>query len=210
MKRLGLFGGTFDPVHNAHLRLALELKQLCQLDAMHLVPAHIPPHRGQPHCSPKQRTAMLQLALSHCPHLSVDSRELHRHSPSYTVDTLAEVKRDVGDDVALYLCIGVDSLQNLHTWHRWQSLFDYANLVVSMRPGYTPPSSGPVAEFIAGRRVDARAIAASPAGKIMLAQTSLLEISASYIRAEIAAGRSAQFLLPDLVWQYIVDNGLYC
>lgn len=209
MKLLGLFGGTFDPIHIAHLRMALELKQLCGIDDMRLLPAHIPPHRAQPHCSALQRADMLKLALSECPELSVDTRELDRDQPSYTVDTLSQLATEVADDVALCWCVGGDSLVNLPSWHRWQDLFALANLVVAVRPGYHLPESGPMAELIAQHQVNPEQLGQYRRGKIVIAPTSLLDISATGIRAEISAGRSAQFLLSEPVRRYIDRNNLY-
>lgn len=209
MKRLGLFGGTFDPIHNAHLRLALELKQLADLDEMRLLPAHIPPHRATPDCSSEQRLRLLQLAVQQCPQLQVDERELKRHTPSYTVDTLSELAAEVGGEVSLCWCIGGDSLVNLPTWHRWQDLFGLANIIVAARPGYQLPEEGPMAECLAQRQIDMAQLAEHRAGKIVIAPTSLLDISATYIRRELAAGRSAQFLMPEAVLETIQQQGLY-
>ncbi len=210
MQRLGLFGGTFDPVHNAHLRLALELKQHCQLEQMHLLPAHIPPHKQTPSATPEQRLQMLQLALADCTELGIDSRELRRHQPSYTVDTLAEIRAEVGDDVCLCWAVGGDSLAGLHRWHRWRELFDCANLIVAVRPGYQQPSAGPVAEFLQTAQItEPEQLAKHACGKVLIAELSQLSISATQIREQIRAGGSAQFLMPDAVWRFIQTQQLY-
>ena len=209
MKSLGLFGGTFDPVHNAHLRLALELKHHCGLDEMRLMPAHIPPHKGIPSATPEQRLTMLQLATGDCSELLIDTRELARDCPSYSVETLRDLRSELGSEVSLSLAVGGDSLMNLHTWHRWQELFDYAHLIVAVRPGYHRPSSGPVAELLAQAEIAPAQLHDVSCGRVVIAELSQLAISATQIRTEIAAGRSAQFLLPDAVWKYITEQGLY-
>ncbi|WP_317931284.1 nicotinate-nucleotide adenylyltransferase [Halioxenophilus sp. WMMB6] len=209
MKRLGFFGGTFDPVHIAHLRLALELKAYCQLDEMRLLPAHIPPHKGVPSATPSQRLAMLQLAIQHCPELSLDTRELLRDCPSYSVETLAQLRAELGPQVSISLAVGGDSLANLHTWHRWRELFQYAHLIVAVRPGYQRPQSGPVAELLADSEVEVGQLHQVSHGGVVVAELSQLAVSATAIREQIASGYSAQFLLPDPVWHYIQQHRLY-
>lgn len=207
--RIGLFGGTFDPIHLAHLRMAIELKQACCIDDMRLLPAHIPPHKSAPAVNPERRLAMLQLALRYCPELSIDGRELRRNAPSYTVDTLEELAHEAPSPTSLCLCIGADSLVNLPTWHRWRRVLELANIVVAVRPGYAIPKSGPIAELLASQRITSAELNEHRAGKLVIVDTTLMAISATQIRTEIAAGRSAQFWVPDCVWRYIQQHGLY-
>lgn len=209
MKTLALFGGTFDPVHNGHLRMALELKQSLPLDEMRLLPSHRPPHRDQPGCSSADRAAMVALAIDACPALALDCRELERDAPSYMVDTLAEVRREVGDQVALILAMGMDSLVNLDTWHRWQALTDYAHLLVVARPGYTPPAQGPIAGLLARCQREVDDLRRCSHGYIAITTQTLLPISATAIRDQIGRGLSPEFLLPDAVWRYIQRHQLY-
>ncbi len=206
---IGLFGGTFDPVHNGHLRMALELYQRLQMDEMRLLPAHRPPHRDTPRCSSADRAAMVKLALADCPVLTVDERELLADRPSWTVDTLAQLRQELGNEVSLCWCVGMDSLVNLHTWSRWQQLLDYAHLVVAARPGWALPADGEVAQWLQQHQGDETDLRQLPAGRVVLVQQTLLEISATDIRAQVAAGLSPQFLLPEAVWRYINDKGLY-
>ena len=121
-KTLGLFGGTFDPIHIGHLRMALELKQQLALDEMRLVPCHRPPHRGQPNASSQERVDMLALALKDCPELVVDTREVNRDRPSYTVETLRELRAELGSELSLVLCMGADAFAGLASWFCWPSL----------------------------------------------------------------------------------------
>ena len=205
---IGYFGGTFDPVHLGHLRLALELKQQLPLDEMHLLPCHLPPHRPTPGATSAQRVAMLELALADCPELQLDKRELERDTPSYTYDTLAELRAELGADVSLVFCMGTDSYAQLHTWHRWRELLDLAHLLVVARPGWELPDEGPLADLLA-KRGELCDLRAAPAGRLVLTATRLLPISASEIRQLVAADLSPQFLLPDNVWHYIRTQGLY-
>ncbi len=210
MRRIiGLFGGTFDPVHNGHLRMALELQQRLQLDEMRLLPCHQPPHRDAPGRSSSQRLAMVEAALESCPQLSVDGRELRRRSPSYSVDTLAELRCELGPEVSLCWCVGMDSLATFHLWHRWRDLLDYAHLVVVGRPGWQPPAEEPLASWMRARLAAPTQLRQAPAGALVLADATMLDISATSIRAAIAAGYSAQFLVPDSVWSFIKNNQLY-
>lgn len=208
-KCIGFFGGTFDPIHLGHLRLALELKQQLALDEMHLLPCYIPPHRASPSVDAQQRLAMLQLALADCIDLRWDARELQREKPSYTYDTLSELRAELGADVSLSWCMGMDSFAGLDSWHRWQELIGLAHLVVVTRPGWAQPVTGPIADLVAQHRANADAIHTSAAGKLVILEQRLLPISATEIRAQIRAGESPQFLLPDAVWNYIRAQGLY-
>lgn len=208
-KCLGIFGGTFDPIHIGHLRLAVELKQQLVLDEMHLLPCYLPPHRATPGASAAQRVEMLQLALQDCSGLQVDTRELRRDQPSYTVDTLTELRAELGAQVSLVLCMGMDSLCSLDTWHEWQQLIRLAHIVVVERPGYWLPTVGPVADLVRRHRADADVIHAVAAGGLVVMAPRLLPVSATDIRAQINAGQSPQFLLPDAVLNYIKSQQLY-
>lgn len=206
---IGLLGGTFDPVHNAHLRMALELKQQLGLDEMRLLPCHQPPHRDQPQRSSDDRAAMVRLAVESCDQLSIDERELERDKPSYTVDTLLELRQQLGNRVSLCWCVGMDSLVNLSSWHRWRELLHVAHLVVTARPGWQLPIDGEVGRWLNDHRADAAQLKQSACGSVVVCEMSQLAISATAIRATIADGNSAQYLMPEVVWRYIQDNDLY-
>ena len=142
--------------------------------------------------------------------LVADDRELRREGLSYTVATLAQLRGDLGSDVALCLCIGMDSLVNLHTWQRWRELSDYAHIVVAARPGWQLPEVGPVAEWLAGRCTnDPQLLSQSPSGCVLVEAMTLLPVSATQIREDLAAGSSVRYLVPDAVIQYIHQHGLY-
>jgi nicotinate-nucleotide adenylyltransferase len=206
---IGIFGGTFDPVHIGHLRLAVELKQQLALDDMFLVPCYLPPHRATPGANAAQRVEMLQLALQDCTALQVDTRELRRDQPSYTVDTLTELRAELGTQVSLVLCMGMDSFCALDRWHEWQQLIRLAHIVVVERPGYELPEFGPVAELVRRHRAAVDVIHIAAAGAVVIVAPRLLPVSATEIRAQINAGQSPQFLLPDAVLNYIYSQQLY-
>ncbi len=206
---IGFFGGTFDPIHLGHLRLALELKQQLALDEMRLLPCYIPPHRASPSVDAQQRLRMLQLALTDCAELDWDARELQREKPSYTYDTLCELRAEFGAEASLSWCMGMDSFATLDSWHRWQELIGLAHLVIVARPGWETPAIGPVAELIAQHRADVGGIRTAAAGNLVILEQRLLPISATEIRAQIQADESPQFLMPDAVLNYIRAQGLY-
>jgi nicotinate-nucleotide adenylyltransferase len=196
MKPIVLFGGTFDPVHIAHLRVALEAAEI--LDAhVRLMPANTPPHRPAPVASAAQRTAMLERAVAGQWRLSVDARELNRSGPSYTVDTLVELRSELPREQPIAILLGDDAFVGLPTWHRWRELFELAHIVVMTRPGHGGDPPRELTDEIAQRLMDADAIARTPAGHIVQIAVTPLEISASHVRRILAEGRDARWLLPD-------------
>ena len=214
---VGLFGGTFDPVHIGHLRTAVELRKVLSLSEMRLIPSACPPHRTQPDSSAEHRLAMLQLALGHGlgsntaePKLIADDRELRREGPSYTMDTLTEVRAEIGTKTPLFLCIGMDSLIELNQWHRWRELTSMAHIVVAARPGWHLPKSGEVLKFVREHRATSiEQLQETPAGKILMMEMTLLPISATGIRQALQRGESIRYLVPDQVIDYIRQHQLY-
>lgn len=195
MKPLALFGGTFDPVHLGHLSVAWEAAEL--LDAeVRLMPAHVPPHKPAPLANAEQRVAMLHAALQKQGRLAVDTRELRRGGPSYTYDTLCELRAEVGAR-PLVLLLGVDAFAGLPSWHRWRELFEVAHLGVLSRPGVEPELPHTLWTEIEARRTDDVAeLHAHPAGRVIELAVTPLEISATRIRELLAAGRDPRYLLP--------------
>ncbi len=210
MKAIGIFGGTFDPVHIGHLRTAVELRQLLNLEVMHLLPCADPPHRDQPMVSAEHRFAMLQRALVAEPGLLADDREMRRGGLTYTVDTLREMRAEYGPDAALCLCLGMDSLVNLHSWHRWCDIVEFAHIVVACRPGWHLPESGPVAGLLADRLVNsADMLHHAPSGHVLVAEMTLLPIAATWIRTQLMNAQSVRYVVPDPVIEYIERHHLY-
>lgn len=208
---IGVFGGTFDPVHNGHLRPVLEVTQALGLAQVRLIPCHIPPHRGPPWASPAQRLTLLHAAVQGEPRFIVDERELQRAGPSYTVDTLLSLRAELGT-VPLCLMLGMDAFCHLPTWHRWSELIGLAHLIVMHRPGWSPPAHGAVATLLAQHGVNEKtgaALRTAPAGHVLLWPVAQLEISATGIRAQLQAGQSPRYLLPDAVLQIIEQQGWY-
>lgn len=204
MKPLAILGGTFDPVHIGHLCVAWEASEL--LDAeVRLVPASVPPHRPPPVASVAQRVAMLRVALAGQDRLGLDLRELERAGPSYTVDTLAELRAEHGAR-PLVLLMGADAFAGLTSWHRWPELFDLAHVGVLSRPGDPPAWPEALHSAVNGRRVETvDALHARPAGCVMWLDVTPLAISATRIRDLLADGRLPRYLLPDGLFD---DSGL--
>lgn len=205
-----MFGGTFDPIHFGHLRLAEELGEQLSLDPVRLIPARVPPHRGDPTVSAADRLRMVQLAVAGNSRLVVDDREIRREGPSYTVDTLGELRAELGAGQPLWLMLGADAFAALMTWSRWERLFDLAHIVVATRPGYAldfdtlPEPLGTLARARFNQRPGPAA-----AGTVLTREISALDISASTIRRTLAEGRSVRYLIPDSVLDYIEGRRLY-
>jgi nicotinate-nucleotide adenylyltransferase len=211
---LAAFGGTFDPVHLGHLRVAADTAAALRLPEVRLIPSQTPVHRSAPGATGAQRLAMLRLAVADWPGLTVDARELERDTPSYTVLTLESLWAEHPGTPILWL-IGIDAFLALPTWRDWTRLFDLAHFVVLNRPGT------PVAQALDARRApwalprltqSADDLRKAPAGRIHLHTVAPQPISASAIRARIAAGASddeLRQLLPASVLAYIRSNRLY-
>ncbi|SEI42823.1 nicotinate-nucleotide adenylyltransferase [Frateuria terrea] len=200
MRPLAVLGGTFDPVHIAHLAVAWEASEL--LDAeVRLMPASIPPHRPPPVADATSRVAMLRAALRGQDRLGLETRELARGGPSYTVDTLAELRAEERNR-PLILLLGADAFTGLPGWHRWRELFEVAHLGVLSRPGMTHDWPAELAREMATRQVgDPRRLHEQPAGKVVELMVTPLEISSTRIRDLLAAGREPRFLLPEALFQ---------
>lgn len=206
---IGIFGGTFDPVHFGHLRPVLEVLEELDFAEIRLIPCHIPPHRAQPQLGSDRRLELLETAVADVPRLKVDDRELRRDGPSYSVDTLASLRREF-PDTPLCLIVGMDSFLGLPSWHRWRELVDYAHLVVLDRPGSVMPETGELADWLAERRINTpQRLGTTAAGAVYFHPVTQLDISATKIRQLIADGREPRFLMPEAVWRRIEAEGLY-
>lgn len=209
MRAIGIFGGTFDPIHYGHLRTAFELLQALRLAELRLVPAGRPPHRDAPLCDADRRLEMLRAAAAGQPGFVVDDRELRRDGPSYTVTTLRELRAEVPAR-PLCLIVGMDAFLGLPEWHEWREILRLAHLVVAHRPGWSAPGAGLLGELLAERGTARVAdLHASPAGRIHVRAVTQLEISSTELRELIVAGRDPRYLLPDAVRTIIRDTGCY-
>ena len=210
---MGILGGTFDPIHYAHLRLAEELCDALGLAQVRIIPASVPPHRAAPRVTSEHRLEMARLAVRGNARFLLDDRECKRQGPSYTVDTLQELRAELGANAALCLLMGVDAFLALTTWSRWQQLFELAHVVIAHRPGFSLDVDAlpqALAEQVKSRwagKVDV--LRGHPAGAVVRQAVTPLDISATAIRAEIRDGRSPRYLLPDSVLDYIHRNQLY-
>ncbi len=206
---IGILGGTFDPVHFGHLRPALDIRQALGLDEIRLIPCHIPPHRPQPHASVEQRTAMLRIAIEGSAGFVVDEREVEREGPSYSFDTLASLRKDLPGKT-LCMLVGMDAFRGLTAWHRWRELLNNCHIVIMTRPQAIFPQEGELADFIQRHRAhDAGMLRAQSSGLLWFQEVTQLEISGTRLRAMLAAGEPADFLLPDGVLDFINKEGLY-
>lgn len=209
-KSIAVFGGTFDPIHHGHLRSAVELREVLGADEFRLMPSHQPPLRDRPGASSELRLAMVSRAIAGEPGLAVEARELRRDGPSYSADTLGEIRRECGEEAALVFIVGSDAFNHLHRWRHWQEIFSVAHMLVLQRPDYPLQPVEALREFLAPRWVEeVEALRRRPHGNICRLELAQLAISATDIRQRIAEGRSVRYLLPDDVIQIIDDQRLY-
>jgi nicotinate-nucleotide adenylyltransferase len=206
---IGILGGTFDPVHNGHLRAALEFRDLAGLSEVRLIPVGTPPHRDHPRVEGAVRARMLRAAIEGLDGLRVDERELTRFGPSYTVDTLAELRKELPDK-SLCLIIGMDQFAALDQWHEWRRIFDLAHVCVADRAMSDVRLSKPLEQLLASLAVEAPTqLHAQRSGHVFVGQMPRLDISSTRIRTLLAGGHDPRFLLPDSVLDIIGAEKIY-
>ena len=208
-KRIGMLGGTFDPVHIGHLRSALEVAENYALDQLLLIPNAQPPHRGMPQVSPQQRLAMVQLAVEGVELLSVDDRELRRDKPSWSIDTLLSLRAELEEQDQLLLILGWDAFCGLPSWHRWDELLEHCHILVLQRPDADIESPQALRDLVAAKSVNDPHALQGPSGQIAFVWQTPLAISATQIRQLLATQRCVRYLVPDAVFKYIYAHGLY-
>ena len=208
---IAIFGGTFDPVHFGHLRSAVEVREALGVDSVKLVPSFVPPHRGAPVSTPRQRLDMLRLSVQNVPGLEVDTRELDREGASYAVDTLRSIREEQGEDIPLTMIIGSDAFCSLHEWHDWRHLLDYAHIAVIERPRYADSEiAAELRTFTVNKFVnDPLCLRTRPSGFLCRLRLTPIDISATMVRDIFSYNRSPAFLMPDEVIFYIRKHGLY-
>ena len=206
---IGIFGGTFDPVHTGHLRTAHELLTGLELAEVRFIPSRLPPHRPPTVAPEALRLRMLEAALDGLPSFRVDDRELRRPGLSYMVETLTSLRAELGSQ-PLCLLLGLDAFVGVPAWHRWRELPELAHIVVARRPGIAGEIDGEAGDLLRSRVItDRRALATSPAGRVLMLDVTQLEISSSAIRRLVEAGEDPRFLVPDAVRELILKTHIY-
>jgi nicotinate-nucleotide adenylyltransferase len=211
----GIYGGTFDPIHFGHLRIAEELCDMIGFRKISFVPSGIPRLRQAPAASGDHRAAMVRLAIENNPRFELDTREINRPGVTATVQTLREYQQEAGDNAALCFILGIDAFTKIDHWTEWPELFNLCHFIIVPRPGFTSLretrqlSAAVQQELFSRHIVNGSDLALQSSGFIYTAQTSMLEISASQIRTLLSAGKSARYLLPEKVLGYIKSNRLY-
>jgi nicotinate-nucleotide adenylyltransferase len=207
---VALLGGTFNPIHFGHLNLANCLVDYLQVESVRMIPCAIPPHRETPSVSAEQRLAMLQLAIDDHPLLTSDDLELRKSTPSYSIETVQQIRQQVGEETPLFFCIGMDSLLTIDSWHHWQQLLDYCHLAICPRPGYKLPIKGHLAEWIEQNLCDdIDRIKTLAQGCLHLCKIPLKDISSTAIRDSIKCAQSIDHLTPKSVVNFITKHSLY-
>lgn len=214
--RTALLGGSYDPVHRGHVALGEYFATLLQVDQLRVIPTGLPWQKASLKASAQQRADMLALAFAGRPFsVAVDMQEITRGAqglPTYTIDTLRQVRGELGPLASVSFLMGADQLQRLDTWHEWQALFDYAHICVAARPGYDLATAGlppTVAQAFSSRLGTPQQIRNTPHGLTYLAQDFAVDISATQIRAALQRGEKADSLIPPLVLDYIEQHNLY-
>jgi nicotinate-nucleotide adenylyltransferase len=212
---IGIFGGTFDPIHHGHLRLAQEALEQCGFSAVRFIPSGTPPHRSAPLAAAEHRLHMVQLAIHGQPGFALDDREAYRTDKCYSVDTFSALRAELGATQPLCLLLGSDAFLQLHTWHQWQQLFELTHIVVMQRPGR--PVGNAIAQADENLRQQyqtrlaptPRLLHETASGHIVVLDMPQLDISATDIRSRAAQNKNLRYLLPDAVAHYIKINQLY-
>ena len=194
--------------------MAQELASSLGLSQVRFIPSGAPPHREAPQADAAHRQAMVSLAIADNPLFKLDSREIHKTTPCYTVETLTELRAEIDAEQPLCLLLGADAFLNLPTWHRWRELFILAHVVVAHRPGYSAETWRSAMDYELllewqQRQTQPSTDLQAPAGKIVAVTMTALDISASRIRQLLESGQSPRYLLPDIVLDYINTNLLY-
>ena len=206
---IGIFGGTFDPIHYGHLRTAFEMLQVLRFDEVRFIPCGDPPHRGITYADAELRYRMVDAAIKGQEGFLSDDRELRREGPSYSIDTLTDLREEFPER-SLGLIVGMDAFLELPKWHRWDEILNFAHIVVAHRPGWRVPDIGELGNLIAENgthRVDD--LHEVTHGRIHIHAATQLEIASTEIRDLVATGRDPRFLMPDAVRDVIKQTNLY-
>lgn len=212
-KKIGVLGGTFNPIHFGHLRIAEEIAENLALDEVRLIPSAQPPHKAAPQVSAEHRANMVKLAIQNNPKFVLDDCELKRTGASYTVDTLIELRKKLGTQASLFLIMGSDAFTHLNTWHRWQEILDYCHIVLVQRPQHENFIDHLSAEmkifFESHSQKTLLDLPKNPSGSIITQTITPLAISSTNIRERLQNKKSVRYLLPKNVSNYIETHQLY-
>lgn len=211
MKTIGILGGTFNPVHFGHLRMAQELANALKLDEVRFIPAANPPHKTTPTISAEHRAAMVRLGIADNPIFTFDERELHRTGTSYTIDTLQSLRDELGAKISITLFMGSDAFTKFDTWHRWQEIIQFCHIALVQRPRANTHKLPEVLENFLHQHYTEHSddMHTSPAGFVTMQKITALDISSTAIRHALQHQNSARYLMPDSVIAYIYDHHLY-
>jgi nicotinate-nucleotide adenylyltransferase len=212
LKLIGLLGGTFNPIHFGHLRMAQELADALNLAEIRFIPSANPPHKAAPIVSAQQRAEMVQLAIADNPLFKLDTRELNRQGASYTIDTLISLREELGEICSLCLIMGSDAFSKLDSWHRWDELLNYCHIVLVQRPDSQTQQkiSDQLTAFLTNHYTEnSNDLTEKSAGYIHMQHITAQDISATKIREMLATGKSTQYLVPDKVLAFIKQQHLY-
>jgi nicotinate-nucleotide adenylyltransferase len=213
---IGLLGGTFNPIHFGHLRMAQELAESLNLDEVRFIPSANPPHKPAPTVSAEHRAAMVQLAIANNPLFKFDDRELHRTSvdnmPSYTIDTLQSLRSELGENASLVLFMGSDAFTKFNTWHRWDEIIQLCHITLVQRPltSIKEPLPKLLDTFLHNHYTEnADDLHGASAGYVTMQPITPLVISSTAIRNNLHKKQSGRYLMPDCVLDFIESNALY-
>ncbi|MGQ0442245.1 MAG: nicotinate-nucleotide adenylyltransferase [Methylophilaceae bacterium] len=213
MQLIGLLGGTFNPIHFGHLRMAQELADALNFDEVRFIPSANPPHKATPAVSAEHRAAMVKLAIADNPLFNCDTRELTRNGASYTIDTLISLRRELGEATSLCLLLGSDAFMQLNRWHRWQELLHYCHIILVQRPNTSANQHELVNDLEqllqAHYRQDIASLSTRNAGYIHMQATTTQDISSTVIRAQLKQGKNLRYFVPHTVLEYITLTQLY-
>ncbi len=205
-------GGTFNPIHYGHLRIAQELADAFNFDEIRFIPSANPPHKTQPNVSAQHRASMVSLAISSNSKFKLDERELSRAGASYTYDTLQSLREELGHEVSICLLMGSDAFIKFNTWHRWEELLKLCHIVLVKRPTEKPLQAlaAELQTLLQNHYTEHHDdIIQTAGGHITMQAVTALDISATAIRTQFSLGKSAQYIMPDAVIDYIVKHQLY-
>ena len=209
MNAIGIFGGTFDPIHNGHLRIALEALEELSLSAVHFIPCAQSPLRSEPAATNDIRLKMVKAAVEAEPRFFMDTREIKRVGPSYTYDTLTTL-RDGYKESSMCLILGMDAFISLPRWYRWEELIDLAHIVIAHRPGWKAPTEGLLGDFVQEHLAESSQDAVTKReGRLFVLPVTQLEISATKLRSSIRLGLDPKFLVPESVRAIIKETECY-